>query len=89
MSKLKEKFLEVYSLMTLRDVSFTSPSVNHIPYFDNDNQVWLNGDTSKILLMTPKTLNNDIAIPANRTAIMGSFRINGFKVRVEGTLKVT
>lgn len=88
MSKLQEKFLEVYSFLTLRDVTFTSPSVNHIPFFDEDNQVWINGDTSKILLMTPKVLNRAITIPANRTAIMGSFRSNSFRVKVEGTLKV-
>jgi hypothetical protein len=68
------------------DAEITNPGVDHVPFYDNGK--WKNGDTSNVLIMSPKILSREIFVPANRTAFMGSFRSNGFRLRVEGRLRV-
>ena len=88
MSKSIKKFFTDFKFWNLDDVEVNSPDVDQITYYDKPSEKWKNGDTSNVTLFTPKVLNKELFIPANRTAFFGSFRSNGFRVRVEGRLRV-
>lgn len=87
MSKLQEKFLEVYSFLTLRDTNISTPKSSDIVLYDGISK-WINGDTSNLLLLTPHYLGSDLIVPPSKTGIMNSFHANGFRIKVEGRLRV-
>lgn len=88
MSRVVKKWFKDFLMSNLDDVSFTSPGNDEIPFFNPSSNKWENGDTANILLLSRLYLNRDIFIPANRNAFIGKTHINGFKIKIEGRLKV-
>lgn len=88
MSRIKKKWFKDFLFSNLDDAVVVSPSVDEVIYLDEISGKWKNGDTSSVLLLTPTVLSRELFVPANKVAIMNSFRAGDNRIRVEGRLRV-
>lgn len=88
MSRIKKKWFKDFLFSNLDDTAVVNPIAGEVIYLDGVSGKWENGDTSNVLLLTPTVLSRELFVPANKVAIMNSFRAGDNRIKVEGRLRV-
>lgn len=90
MSKLKQKFLEVYSVSTLRDVDYLggTPDKNALLKFSDTLQKWVPSKLNVIFASIQKNPTESFTIEENEYLVMKDPDIADKPLIVEGDLVV-